>query len=82
MTKSAPSIALRWFVWVSIFAGTKGYLDGLKVSDIGRFEAEFLGLMRSSHKDVLDTIRTTGALSDDTQAKLRSILDGLVKSFS
>jgi len=67
---------------VSIFAGTKGYLDGLKVSDIGRFEAEFLGLMRSSHKDVLDTIRTTGALSDDTQAKLRSILDGLVKSFS
>ncbi|MFT3810763.1 MAG: F0F1 ATP synthase subunit alpha [Micropepsaceae bacterium] len=67
---------------VSIFAGTKGYLDGLKVSDIGRFEAELLGLMRSSHKDVLDTIRTTGALSDDTQAKLRSILDGLVKSFS
>ena len=67
---------------VSIFAGTKGYLDGLKVSDIGRFEQELLGLMRSSHKDVLDTIRTTGALSDDTQAKLRSILDGLVKSFS
>jgi len=67
---------------VSIFAGTKGYLDGLKVSDIGRFEAELLGLMRTSHKDVLDTIRTTGALSDDTQAKLRSILDGLVKSFS
>jgi len=67
---------------VSIFAGTKGYLDGLKVSDIGRFEQELLGLMRTSHKDVLDTIRTTGALSDDTQAKLRSILDGLVKTFS
>ncbi len=67
---------------VSIFSGTKGYLDGLKVSDIGRFEAELLGLMRSKHKDVLDTIRTTGALSDDTQAKLRSILDGLVKTFS
>ncbi|MBL8572452.1 MAG: F0F1 ATP synthase subunit alpha [Hyphomicrobiaceae bacterium] len=67
---------------VSIFAGTKGYLDGLKVSDIGRFEAELLGLMRSQHKDVLDTIRTTGALSDETQGKLRSILDGLVKSFS
>ncbi|BCW87493.1 ATP synthase subunit alpha [Alphaproteobacteria bacterium SO-S41] len=67
---------------VSIFAGTKGYLDTLKVSDIGRFEAELLGLMRSTHKDVLDTIRTTGALSDDTQAKLRAILGDLVKSFS
>jgi len=67
---------------VSIFSGTKGYLDSLKVADIGRFEQELLGLMRTTHKDVLDTIRTTGALSDDTQAKLRTILGDLVKSFS
>jgi F-type H+-transporting ATPase subunit alpha len=66
----------------SIFAGTKGYLDGLKVSDIGRFEAELLRLLRASHPDILETIRTTGVLSDDTQAKLRGVLDGLVKSFA
>ena len=67
---------------VSIFAGTKGYLDGLKVADVGRFESELLGLIRSKHADIFETIRSTGALSDDTQAKLKTILDGLVKSFA
>lgn len=66
----------------SIFAGTKGYLDGLKVSDIGRFEAELLGTLKSKHPEVLETIRTSGALSDDIQAKLRSVLDNLVKTFA
>ena len=67
---------------VSIFAGTKGYLDGLKVSDIGRFEQELLRLVRGSHADILEAIRSSGALSDDTQTKLKSVLDGLVKSFA
>jgi F-type H+-transporting ATPase subunit alpha len=67
---------------VSIFAGTKGYLDGLKVSDIGRFEQELLRLLRGSHVEILDAIRSSGALSDDTQTKLKSVLDGLVKSFA
>jgi F-type H+-transporting ATPase subunit alpha len=67
---------------VSIFAGTKGYLDALKVSDIGRFEAELLRLVRGSHPEILEAIRTSGALSDDTQAKLRGVLDGLAKSFA
>jgi len=67
---------------VSIFAGTRGYLDNLKVSDVGRFEGEFLRLMRASHADLLGEIRSSGQLSDATQAKLREILDGFAKTFS
>ncbi len=67
---------------VSIFAGTRGYLDALKVADVGRFEQDFLRLMRGTHADVLATIRETGALSDATQAKLKEILDGFSKSFA
>jgi F-type H+-transporting ATPase subunit alpha len=67
---------------VSIFAGTRGYLDNLKVSDVGRFEAELLRAMRATHADVLAEIRNSGALSDATQAKLREILDSQAKSFS
>ena len=56
---------------VSIFAGTRGYLDTLKVADIGRFEAELLRLdPRQPPGDRSTPSAPAGALSDDTQAKL------------
>jgi F-type H+-transporting ATPase subunit alpha len=51
---------------VSVFAGTSGYLDQIPVSDVKRFESELLGYMRTRHGDVLDTIRTYGALPEGT----------------
>ncbi|MFC7048244.1 F0F1 ATP synthase subunit alpha [Emcibacter nanhaiensis] len=66
---------------VSIFAGVNGYLDGLEVSAVGRFEEALLAEMHNKHKDVLDTIRTEAKLSDETTDKLKSILDGFTKSF-
>ena len=49
---------------VSIFAGTKGYLDDVNVSDVRRFENELLEFMRSQRSEVLATIRTTGAMDE------------------
>ncbi len=43
-----------------IFAGTKGYLDDVPVTDVKRFEADLLDFMRARHSDLLATIRTTG----------------------
>ena len=37
-----------------IFAGTNGYLDKLKVSDVGRFEKGLLSYLRNQRKDILD----------------------------
>ena len=42
---------------VSIFAGTKGYLDTIPVSDVRRFENELLEHMRSRHSGLLSGIR-------------------------
>ena len=42
---------------VSIFAGTKGYLDDIPVGDVRRFESELLEHMRSRHSAVLSGIR-------------------------
>ena len=67
---------------VSIFAGTQGFLDGIEVRDITRFEREFLREMRASHADLLETIRREQAIGDDSEARLRDILDGFVKSFA
>ena len=49
---------------VSIFAGTGGYLDDVPVADVRRFEAELLECVRARHRDILDSIRDTGALPE------------------
>ncbi len=55
---------------VSIFAGTKGYLDDVHVSDVRRFEAELLEFMKTQRSDVIGAIGSTGKLDEDalTQA--------------
>jgi F-type H+-transporting ATPase subunit alpha len=67
---------------VSIYAGTRGYLDKMPVNAIGRFEKQLLAHVRSSNKDLLDGIRTQKALTPELEAKLKSILDTFSKSFA
>jgi F-type H+-transporting ATPase subunit alpha len=45
---------------VSIFAGTRGYLDDIPVADVRRFESELLDYMRTRNASMLDEIRTSG----------------------
>ena len=65
-----------------IFAGVKGFLDQIAVTDIGRFEAGLLDHLRSNNQDVLDTIRDEKALSDATSDKLAKAIEAFGKSFS
>jgi F-type H+/Na+-transporting ATPase subunit alpha len=67
---------------VSIFAGTQGFLDAIPVADVTRYEAAMLAEMRSSHGAVLETIRTSKDLSDDTRAKLKDALTAFAKTFA
>ena len=50
---------------VLIWAGTRGHLDGIEVTDVGRFEAEVLDWFRTRHSDVLADIRTSGKIADE-----------------
>ena len=59
---------------VSIWAGTTGKLDSVAVADIRRFESELLDFIGREHKDVYNVISETRELSDDTVAKLESIV--------
>jgi F-type H+-transporting ATPase subunit alpha len=67
---------------VVIYAGVNGYLDKLPVSDVGRFEEEFLRSVRSSHSDILDAIRTEKAVSDATEGKLKAAVEAFAKAFA
>ncbi|WP_117209423.1 F0F1 ATP synthase subunit alpha [Allorhizocola rhizosphaerae] len=53
----------------AIWAGTEGKLDDVPVGEIRRFESEFLGYMRHSHKGTLDGI-ASGTWNDDIIASL------------
>ena len=50
---------------IVLHAGTRGYLDGVEVSDVGRFETELLEWFHSRHSDMLDAIRSNGAVPDE-----------------
>ncbi|SEM73260.1 F0F1 ATP synthase subunit alpha [Palleronia pelagia] len=66
-----------------IFAGTEGYLDDVKVSDVGRFEQGLLNHMRTKHKDVLDWITDEDPkIKGDAADKLKSALDAFAKDFA
>jgi F-type H+-transporting ATPase subunit alpha len=65
-----------------IFAGVNGYLDSLKVSEVGPFEKGLLGVLRSKHADILGTIAKDKVLSDDTTAKLKAAIDDYKKTFA
>ena len=43
---------------VSLFAGTKGYLDDLPVEDVQRFESELLESMNANHGGVMEDLKT------------------------
>ncbi|GAA2522067.1 F0F1 ATP synthase subunit alpha [Pilimelia columellifera] len=54
---------------VSIWTGTEGKLDDIPVSDVRRFETEFLAYLRHTHKSTLETI-AGNTWNDDVVAAL------------
>ncbi|QGG94601.1 F0F1 ATP synthase subunit alpha [Actinomarinicola tropica] len=50
---------------VSIYAGTRGYLDPVPVEDVRRFEAELIEWFRTRHGDILSAVRGQGNLPDE-----------------
>jgi F-type H+-transporting ATPase subunit alpha len=65
---------------VSIWAGTNGKLDEVPVEDILRFERELLDYLGRNSK-VLDTLRETNVLGDDTVAELEKAVDAFKLEF-
>jgi F-type H+-transporting ATPase subunit alpha len=65
-----------------IYAGTRGYLDGLSVSDVSRYEADLLRHLHSEHGDLLSSIREEKKLTDDSEGKLKAALDKFTEHFA
>jgi F-type H+/Na+-transporting ATPase subunit alpha len=66
----------------SIFAGTNGYLDGIPVVDVTRYEEGMLADLRANHADILKTIRDSRDFSDESKKALMAALDKFTKNFA
>jgi F-type H+-transporting ATPase subunit alpha len=67
---------------VAIFIGVRGYLDGVEVSDVTRFERGALAELKDKHGDLLTSIRDEGEISDAVEEKLTAALDEYKQAFA
>jgi len=67
---------------VSVWGGTTGQLDEVPVEDIRRFDSEFLSFIERSKPEILDAIRTTTDLSNDTVAVLELAMAEFKRQFA
>src|ERR1700723_450698 len=65
-----------------IWAGTNGYLDALPLNKVRAFEDGLLSTLRGKNVEILNTIRDSRDLSDDTAAKLKSVVEGVAKTLA
>ena len=63
-----------------LYAGTKGFIDNLKVSDIGKFEQSLLTDLRSEGT-VLQSITNSLKLDETAEATLKSVIQRIVHQF-
>jgi len=66
---------------VIIYAGVRGYLSKVEVSQVGAFEAAWVKHIKESHPQILDEIRTQLVLSKELDAKIGEVCGAFAKSF-
>lgn len=67
---------------VSVWAGTTGQLDDVPVEDVRRFDAEFVDFVGREHPQLLEAIRSTADLSDDTITGLETAITAFKRQFT
>ena len=65
-----------------LFAGVRGYLDGIDVGKVGAFESQMLSQLHSSEPGIVAAIRDDREIKPETEKKLISFMDGFAKSFA
>jgi F-type H+/Na+-transporting ATPase subunit alpha len=67
---------------VSIFAGTRGYLDKVEISQVTRFETAMIGELKARKPEIIAAIRDKRELTADTEKALAAFLDDFARAFA
>ena len=67
---------------VAIFAGVRGFLDGVDVGDVTRFESGLISEIKANGAPILDAIRAEQELSDSTDKQLTDFVEAYAGRFA
>ena len=59
----------------SIFAGTRGYLDKIPVTEVQNWETNFLDHIHRNHQGLWDKLQESGKLSDEIVDEMKKIIE-------
>jgi F-type H+/Na+-transporting ATPase subunit alpha len=59
---------------ISIYMGVSGFLDEIAITDIRRFESEFLTYLLNHHQGILEEIRLKKVIDDNMKTQLNQII--------
>ena len=66
----------------TIYAGTKGYLDNIKVADVGRYETGLVAHLRSNNSELLNDITNNDRkVKGELEDSIKAALDAFSKDF-
>lgn len=66
---------------VSIYLGTRGYMDSISVHDIKRFEKEILEFIEVKYKQIFENIKKEKDLSKETEELIKKAADEFLPTF-
>ena len=64
-----------------VFSGVKGHLDDIEIKDVTVFEQKLLKEIRNTGQEILNTIKTEQAISDDLEIKMNDFISRVKNSF-
>lgn len=67
---------------ITLFAGVRGYLDKIPVSDVNRFETEMMAALRDEKPEIIAGIVATSQLTPEIDKALSTFLDHFVGVFA
>lgn len=64
-----------------IFAGNEGYLDDISASSVVKFEADLYPFIEASYPQILENIRSSSKIDDETMALMKKALEEFKSTF-
>jgi len=66
---------------ISVFAGTRGYLDNIEVNQIGKFEAQLIAEIRAKEPGIIEAIAKDAQIKPDTEKSLIAFIENFQRTF-
>ncbi len=66
---------------ILLYAGVNGYMDTIEVNQISDFENQLMDSIKKDYANILDDIKSSNTLSDDSEELLKKALDSFLDNF-